>query len=81
MIAELNINYQVAKAMLLDSAKLLLHNLPVNHPVKVVTIGKLWIYLIGGLIVLFPDLSLEQGRCIPGMFFKEPVKVSIVLKV
>ena len=75
------INYQVAIAMLLGNAKLLSYNLPINHPVKVIMIGKLWIYLIGGLIVLFPDLSLEQGRCISGMLFKEPVKISIIFKV
>ena len=49
--------------------------------VKVGTFIYVWIYLIGGLIVLITDLFLEQGRRIACMFFKEPVEVGIVLKI
>jgi hypothetical protein len=81
LIVECNNNYQVAIAMLLVNAKLRSSPAHLNHPVKVITIAKLGIYLIGGLIVLFPDCLLEQGRCISSMLFEEPVKISIVFEV
>lgn len=69
-------------AMLLINAKLLLCNLPYqNDRVKVTMFKGPDIYLIGGLIVLFTDLFLEQGRCVACMFLKEAIEIGIIFKV
>lgn len=68
--------------MLLGNAKLLSYNLPIKiHLVKVITIEESLIYLIGGLIVLFTDLSLKLYGGVGSVLFKEAVEVGIIFKI
>jgi hypothetical protein len=76
------ISKSAINAWLLVIAKLYYVFLPfINDHVKVTTFKGSKIYLIGGLIVLFTDLLLEQCRSITGMFFKKTVEISVIFKI
>ena len=60
--------------------KFLMNNTQIERT-KIITFAGESIYLIRGLIVLFPDLSLEQGGGISRMFFKEPVEIRVIFEI